>query len=245
MSQDKPLGEKKVLITGGGSGIGQAIALGLARLGCQIVIAGRNEQKLKDVAAQAADNIHVVSADVSQRDAVRELISKATETLGQIDILVNAAGINVAQRMMHNLDPADWDKMMEINASGAFHCIQETLPQMRERNDGVIINISSVSGIRAAPLGGVAYNASKFAMTALGISAGEEEKGNGVRVTNIYPGEVDTPILANRPAPVSDEHREKILQPEDVASAVLMVLSLPARARVPELSIIPTQQSFV
>jgi len=245
MQQEKTLSEKKVLITGGGSGIGQAIALGLAKLGTRVIIVGRNAEKLQNVAEQAPEQISVLSADVSQRDAVKQMIQTATEQLGQIDVLVNAAGINVAQRMMHNLDPADWDKMMDINASGAFHCIQEALPQMRERNDGVIINISSVSGIRAAPLGGVGYNASKFAMTALGISAGEEEKVNGIRVTNIYPGEVDTPILANRPAPVSDEHRQKILQPEDVAAAVLMVLNLPGRARVPELSIIPTQQSFV
>jgi len=119
------------------------------------------------------------------------------------------------------------------------------LPGMRERQDGLIINISSTSGLRSAPLGGVGYNASKFAMSALGTAVGEEERGNGIRVTNIYPGEVETPILLNRPTPVSDEHRARILQPEDVAAAVLMVLQLPRRARVADLTILPTTQSFV
>ena len=117
--------------------------------------------------------------------------------------------------------------------------------QMRKQGGGTIVNISSVAGKRAIPLGGVAYNASKFAMTALGTTVGEEEKEHGIRVTNIYPGEVETPILDARPVPVSVEHRAKILQPEDVASAVLLACTLPARARIPELVIVPTTQSFV
>ena len=116
---------------------------------------------------------------------------------------------------------------------------------MREQKRGTIINIASVAGRRAIPLGGVAYNASKFAMTALGSTVGEEEKGNGIRVTNIHPGEVETPILDARPVPVSAEHRAKILQPDDLADAVLMVVKLPPRARVPELVIVPTTQTFV
>ena len=116
---------------------------------------------------------------------------------------------------------------------------------MRKQGGGTIVNISSVAGKRAIPLGGVAYNASKFAMTALGTTVGEEEKEHGIRVTNIYPGEVETPILDARPVPVSVEHRAKILQPEDVASAVLLACTLPARARIPELVIVPTTQSFV
>ena len=135
--------------------------------------------------------------------------------------------------------------MLDINVSGAFHCSQVVLPQMRGRRDGIIINISSIAGLRSAPLGGVGYNASKFAMTALGIACGDEERVNGIRVTNIYPGEVETPILEHRPTPVTDEHRARILQPEDVAAAVLMVVQLPARARVSELTIIPTSQSFI
>src|SRR4029079_8241492 len=105
--------------------------------------------------------------------------------------------------------------------------IHAVLPQMRARQDGVIVNISSVAGKRANPLGGAAYSAAEFGMSSLGLSLGVEEKDNNVRVTNIYPGEVDTPILDNRPQPVTAEHRARILQAEDVAAAVLRVCTLP------------------
>ncbi len=91
------------------------------------------------------------------------------------------------------------------------------LPGMRERKSGTIVNISSIAGKRAIALGGIAYSASKFAMTALGTCVANEVAEDGVRVTNVYPGEVNTPILANRPTPVSEEHKQRILQPDDVA----------------------------
>ena len=119
------------------------------------------------------------------------------------------------------------------------------LPQMRERRDGLVINISSISGKRAWDLGGVAYCASKFAMAALGTAVGNEDGPNGVRVTNVYPGEVDTPILEQRPNPVSDEHRAGILQPEDMVGVLVAVACLPARAHVPELIVKPTNATFV
>lgn len=239
------LADQKIVITGGGSGIGAGIARSLAAAGATVVIAGRDLEKLKDVAASHPDRLIPISADVANRESVAQLFVQAVEKLGRIDVLVNAAGINVPQRMMHNLDPADWDRMMDINATGVFNCMRAALPAMRERKSGTIINISSVAGVRAAALGGVGYNASKFAATGLGISAGDEEKANGIRVTNIYPGEVDTPILKQRPTAVTEEHRARMLLPEDVAAAVKMVIELPPRARIPELTIIPLYQSFV
>lgn len=239
------LKDKTVVITGGGSGIGAAIAIELAQQGTRVVIAGRNLEKLQAVCKLHPEYISAIATDVSDRKAATQLIDDATKKLGQIDVLINSAGTNVPNRMMHNLDPADWDKMMQVNVTGAFNCIKDVLPQMRQRRDGVIINISSISGLRAAALGGVGYNASKYAITGLGMSVGDEVREEGIRVTNIYPGEVDTPILVQRPKPVSDEHRAKILKPEDVAATVMMVLNLPPRARVPELTIMPTVQSFV
>ena len=118
------------------------------------------------------------------------------------------------------------------------------LPQMRARREGMIINISSVVGRRANPLGGAGYNAAKFGMSALGLTLSVEEKDAGIRVTNIYPGEVDTPLLDHRPQQVTAEHRAKVLQPEDVAAAVLFVCTLPPRAHVPELVIKPTTQMY-
>jgi NADP-dependent 3-hydroxy acid dehydrogenase YdfG len=235
---------KTALVTGGGSGIGAEIARTLAANGCRVAITGRRESRLQEVVASSKNEILIRVCDVANRDDVSALFSWVREELGAVDILVNSAGINIARRSMADLDPADWDKLLQINATGAYNCIREVLPQMREKQDGIIVNISSVAGIRAGLLGGVAYNASKFAMSALSLTVGEEESKNGIRLTSIYPGEVETPILDERPVPVSAEHRARILQPEDLAAAALMVVSLPPRARVPELVMIPTTQSF-
>lgn len=236
---------RTALITGGGSGIGAAIALAFSTAGARVIITGRRADRLQQVVeADPSGRITAIVADVADRDSVAALWEQTAATSPQIDILVNSAGINVPNRAMSDLTPEDWDRVLAINATGTFNCIREVLPGMRERRDGVIINITSVAGMRTGLLGGVAYNASKFAASALGRSVGEEERENGIRVTTVYPGEVETPILDDRPVPVSAEHRARILQPEDVAAAALMVACLPPRARVPELVITPTTQSF-
>lgn len=234
---------KSAVVTGGGSGIGQAIAWGLAAAGCRVIVAGRGAETLQETAAKNS-LISTCQTDVGDRAQVAELFREAGVRLGQIHILVNSAGINVPKRMIHELSPEDWDRMFAINVTGAFNCMREVLPQMRERRDGLIINISSTSGKRASLLGGVGYNASKFAMTALGTSVSLEDGRNGVRVTTICPGEVETPILKNRPTPPTAEHRARMLQPEDVAAAVVMVACLPPRANVAELIIKPTTQDY-
>lgn len=240
------LSGKTALVTGGGTGIGAGCALALAAAGCRVAISGRREEKLKEVVAKCSLEPPIVfrAGDVSAREEAHALIEWATATLGKIDILLNCAGINIARRQMAVLDPADWDKLMQVNATGAFNTIHAVLPQMRSRKDGLIINVSSIAGLRASLLGGVAYSASKFAMTALGTCVGLEERNNGIRVTNVYPGEVETPILDARPVPVSAEHRARILQPEDIASLVVAIAHLPPRAHVPDIVIKPTTQEF-
>ncbi len=241
-----PVSEKRVLIVGGGTGVGRATALAFAEAGATVAIAGRREEKLREVAKTFTGNpaIQLRRCDTSDRDDARALVEWATAEMGGVDILVQSAGINIRRRMMSDIDPDDWDRVLRVNATGAFNTIHAVLPQMRERGRGDIINISSVAGKRAVLLGGVAYNASKFAMSALGTSVGLEAGKDGVRVTNIYPGEINTPILDERPNPVSDEHRARILQPEDVAAAVLLAASLPPEAHIPELVIKPTIQEF-
>src|SRR5262245_4925775 len=191
------LKNKRALITGGGSGIGRGIALAFAREGCRVAVAGRREDALRQTATLWKGEPAMLwrPADVADRSSVADLFSWAARELGPIDILVNAAGINIQRRSMAALDPADWDALLAVNATGAYNCLHAVLPGMRERRDGLIINISSTAGKRAALLGGVAYNASKFAMTALGTTVALEEGKNGIRVTNVYPGEVNTPIL--------------------------------------------------
>ena len=183
--------------------------------------------------------------DVGDRQSVASLFACANEQLGQIDILVNSAGVNIRTRSMAQMSPEQWDQVLAINATGAYNCMYAVLPQMRARRDGLIINISSVAGKRALTLGGIAYCASKFAMTALGTAVANEEAPNGIRVTNIYPGEVNTPILENRPEPVSDERKAAMLQPEDVGALAVTIACLPPRAHVAELIIKPTLQQYV
>ena len=240
------LANKTALVTGGGSGIGAGCAIALAREGCQVAIAGRQAEKLAQAARRfdGTPAIKTHPVDVADRQSVAALFRWAERELGRIDILVNCAGVNTLKRSIHELAPEEWDRLMAINATGAYNCIREVLPQMKERRDGLIVNINSTSGIRAGLLGGVAYSASKFAMAALGITVAQEVREIGIRVTNIYPGEVDTPILELRPVPVTAEHRARILQPEDVAAALVMIAALPPRANVSEIVIKPTIQAF-
>jgi NAD(P)-dependent dehydrogenase (short-subunit alcohol dehydrogenase family) len=237
---------KTALVTGGGTGIGLGIAVALAKAGCQVAIAGRRTDVLDAaIAANKTDPAMIGrQVDVADRANVGELFRWAEKTLGRIDILVNSAGVNIRRRTMTDMPPEEWDRVMAINATGVYNCMREALPAMAERRDGLIVTISSISGLRASMLGGTAYSASKFAASALCTAVALEYGKHGVRVTNIAPGEVDTPILEHRPSPVSDEHRSRILQPEDVGAAVVMIATLPARAHIPELIIKPTWQDF-
>lgn len=241
---------KVAWVTGGGSGIGASTAKVLAEHGYRVAISGRSEEKLQQVISTVSGNgksatVMSVPLDVTDRAAVVLAHQKIVDAWGPVTLLINAAGVNVPRRSMAEMVPEEWDQLLQINATGAFNCLYQVVPGMRRVGDGLIINISSTAGLRASPLGGIAYNASKFAMSALGIGVAEEERVNGIRVTNIHPGEVDTPIMKNRPKPVSSEHRATMLQAEDVAAAVLFVCQLPPRAHVWELVLKPTAQSFV
>ena len=238
---------KAALVTGGGSGIGLAVARLLLQEGARVFITGRDEAKLRRAADAlgGGDRLAIAAADVADGGQVQGLVRLVNQRFGGVDLLVNNAGLNIKERSVRQLTPDAWRLLLRANLDGAFYCIHAVLPYMLQRRDGVIVNISSTAGKRASPLGGAAYAASKFGMSALGLCLAAEEKDSGVRVSNIYPGEVDTPILAERPQPVSDEHRRQILQPEDVAAAVLFVATLPPRVSVPELVIKPTSQVYV
>lgn len=236
-----------VVITGGGTGIGAGIARGLALAGCRVMVGGRREEPLRQLAesVKSAHPIQFHQLDVADDDSIAAFFTAATQLGGAPDILVNSAGINIAKRSMAEMDPKDWDLVMRVNATGAYRCMLAVLPAMRARRDGLVINISSISGKRAIQLGGVVYCASKFAMTALGTTVANEVRMEGVRITNVYPGEVNTPILDKRPVPVSDDHKAAILQPEDIAAMVTAICHLPPRAHVPEIVIKPTIQEWV
>jgi NADP-dependent 3-hydroxy acid dehydrogenase YdfG len=239
---------KIVLVTGGGSGIGAASAKLLMQEGARVAIAGRNQAKLDEVAEQLGHPVDLipVTADVSHQRQVVMLVANVTQKLGgPVDILVNNAGTNLKERAFRELTPEAWDRLIRTNLDGAFYCIHAVMPSMIARQDGIIINVVSIAGKRATPLGGVAYAASKFGMAALGLGVGAEEKDSGLRVCNIYPGEVDTPILQFRPTPVTQEHLQRMLQPEDVAEVVRFVAIQPKHVSIPELVIKPAAQMYV
>jgi NADP-dependent 3-hydroxy acid dehydrogenase YdfG len=238
------LAEKTVLVAGGGSGIGLGIARALAGEGCRVVISGRNPQKL-EVAARCPGQSPLwhYPCDVASRDDVHRLIDWMIRELGRIEILVYSAGINVTRRRMDELDPGDWDRILAVNCTGLFNVLRAVLPDMRRRRDGLIIHISSIAGRRASTLAGPAYCAAKFGATALAAAVGLEERANGIRIINIYPGEADTPLLGQRPEPVPDERRQRMLHPEDIAACVVTIAKLPPHVMVPELVITPLYQS--
>lgn len=238
---------KTALITGGGSGIGLAVARTFLAEGARVAITGRDAGKLRRAADSLGGGDRLVHhpADVADPEQVRRLVDGVTKELKEIGILVHCAGLNVKQRAFCELTPESWRMQVQANLDGAFFCMHAVLPQMLQRRDGVIIAINSVAGLRASPLGGPAYSAGKFGLHSLALCLAEEVRDSGVRVSSIYPGEVDTPILEQRPKPVSDEQRRRILQPEDVAAAVLFVATLPPRASIPELVIKPTAQTYL
>lgn len=235
------LQNKVVLVVGGGSGIGLSIGTAFAREGSRVVLAARTAaaleaaKKLPGVGA----TLRTKTCDAANRAQVAELVAWTTAEVGPIDILVYSAGVNVAKRTFADLAPEDFDRVTAINATGAFNCMHAVLPAMRARKSGLILNVVSIAGLRLLQLAGLPYTAAKFAQAAIGSYANLEGLPDGVRVTNLYPGETETPILEKRPVPPSAEQRARMLQPEDVAEMAIAVAKLPARATVPEIVITP------
>jgi NADP-dependent 3-hydroxy acid dehydrogenase YdfG len=210
-----------------------------------VALFGRRMEKLEEAAAGLPQaQVLLISGDVADRQGVNQAVQEVIAHFGPVDIVVNNAGTNTNPRSVADVDPNDWDRTVAINLTGAFNVIRAVLPGMRERRDGLIINISSIAGLRASKLSGAAYSASKHGMVALTHSLNEEEMDYNIRACVICPGEVNTPIIDLRPEPVSQERRAEMLQPEDVSAAALFVAGLPARVCIPELIIKPTNQIY-
>ncbi|MBI3373244.1 MAG: SDR family oxidoreductase [Betaproteobacteria bacterium] len=247
-----PSGELKgrvAWVTGGGSGIGLAGSIEMAKAGAQVVISGRSAQTLKTGAAEATAagvSVETVPLDVADRNAVERVAKDIVARHQRIDILVNSAGTNIAggKRNFRTMSLDGWDEVVAINLSGLFYCCFAVVPAMRAQKGGLIINVSSWAGRYGTPLTGPAYNATKRAVVALSESINMEECVHGIRATSVLPGEVATPILERRPVPPSQEERERMLQAEDLGATILYLATLPARACVNELIISPTWNRF-
>src|SRR4051794_25076634 len=162
------LQDKVVLVTGGGSGIGLAVAGAFLQEGARVAITGRDAGKLRRAADSlaAGDRLLTHAADVGDPAAVDGLVKAVLGRFGVLDVLVNNAGVNLKERTFRELTPESWQQVLRANLDGAFYCIHAVLPHVLARR-GQIINISSVAGKRAGPLGGAAYVASKFGLTGL------------------------------------------------------------------------------
>ena len=242
---------KVALVTGGGTGIGRAIALALAKEGCRVVVTGRRLEPLQQTCAVASDSgypgaISAVQGDITDKDQtplIETVLAGGPE--GRLDILANSAGMNIPERSLEAMTVEGWTHTIDVNLHGTFHLVHAVLPLMRKqgkasegqlKDGGLIVNITSIAGKNTiSTLAGSAYCASKFAMNSLGDAINLEEHEHGIRCTNIMPGEVVTEILDKRANPPTQARRALMLQPEDIAAAVLMVATLPPRAHVTQL----------
>jgi NADP-dependent 3-hydroxy acid dehydrogenase YdfG len=237
--------DKVVIVTGAGTGIGKQVAYDFVEAGAKVAFVGRRLEKLQEATQDLPEKqIILCACDVSQRDVVNSTVQQVISHFGTVDILVNSAGINTNLRTTGNILPDDWDHVLSVNLTGTFNIIRAILPTMREQQDGIIINIASLAGLRASELGGAAYSASKHGMVSLTNSINQEEWENGIRATAICPGEVNTPLLDKRPEPVSAERKAQMVPTEDISSSVFFVAKLSRYTSVPLVVIKPTYQKY-
>jgi NADP-dependent 3-hydroxy acid dehydrogenase YdfG len=237
------LAGKVAIVTGAGSGIGQAAAAALARAGANVTVVARSAEALARTVAEIEATGQQALAqplDVSDWEAVEAAVAATVARFGRVDILVNNAGTNTPRRTLLEASLEDWRRVVDVNLTGAYLCVRAVLPVMRQQGEGTIINIASVAGKTATLLGGAAYSASKAAVLSLTQTINSEYRRHNIRATAISPGEVATPILDRRTVPPTAEERARMLQPEDLAAAIVFVASLPQRACIDDLLIRPT-----
>jgi NAD(P)-dependent dehydrogenase (short-subunit alcohol dehydrogenase family) len=230
---------KTAIITGATKGIGRAIAKALVRAEVNVSICGRSEDDLHDAVsdlnqigkAQATGTI----CDVRNYDEVTALFDHTVQTFGGVDILVNNAGIGIFTTV-EEMTPEDFRAVLETNVFGVFYCCHQAIPLMKQRGGGYIINISSLAGANPHPQM-AAYNASKFGLNGFSEALMQEIRHDGIKVTYIMPGSVNTEFGGDEP----DENKSWQLQPQDIALAVIDLLHHPGRSLASRVEMRPSK----
>jgi 3-oxoacyl-[acyl-carrier protein] reductase len=235
----RPLAGQVAVVTGAGRGIGAAIAKELSGLGATAVLCGRARNALDAVAqaiTEAGGKAEVVACDVTSLSSVEAAAGKVEGSFGRVDILVNNAGVRGVQSPLHELPAESWEQVMNTNLRGVYYAVRAFAPMMIRARSGHIINISSLAG-KNALANGAAYAASKWGLNGLSYSLAEELRGYNIRVAVICPGSTNTEL-----SPHAGKDPRKMLQPEDVAHAVAMLVTQSAQSFVSEILLRPTQK---
>jgi 3-oxoacyl-[acyl-carrier protein] reductase len=227
------------VITGAGRGIGAAIAQQLSNLGATAVLCGRTRPALDSVAqaiAQAGGKAEAVPCDLTSLQSVEAAARHVEASFGRMDILVNNAGIGGFGGPLHQLPPDSWDQILNTNLRGVYYTTRAFAPLMMRARSGHIVNISSLAGKNALP-NGAAYAASKWGLNGLSYSLAEELRDHNIRVAVICPGSTNTDL-----SPHAGKDPAKMLQPEDVAHTVAMLVTQSPQSFVSEILLRPTQK---
>jgi clavulanate-9-aldehyde reducatase len=242
---------RMALITGGSSGIGEALALSMAAEGASVALGARRRDRLEEIASRiVADGGTAVAieADVSDEKQAKRLVETAHSELGGLDCLVNNAGVMLLGPLQ-GADPGEWRTMIEVNCLGLLYCTHYALPLIRDGGGGDIVNVASVAG-RVASLGSGVYNMTKWGVVGFSESLRQEGTHIGVRVTCVEPGFVDTELQGHNTNPLVVEQIEKmrdsmgkVLEADDIARAVVFAVSQPRHVTVNELLVRPTGQT--
>lgn len=236
--------ERRALITGASSGIGKATALAFAQAGIHVGLLSRSQEKLEAVvqeAAKAGVTAKAYPIDLAEIDQVKAKMQEIAADFGPIDILVNNAGMGYTKNILET-PLSDWQKVIDLNLTSVFQCIQGILPQMRDRQKGTIINVISIAGQQVFP-GWGPYCVSKFGLMALSKTLAAEERVHGIRVSAICPGSVNTPLWDTETVD-ADFDRKAMLTPEIVAHSILVTTLLPQQAVIEELTLMPSGGKF-
>ncbi len=241
------LQNRVVWITGAGTGIGRAMAHAFAAQGARIALTGRRADALAAVETALRESgaaVMTAQADVTGPAQVTAAHAAIAAAWGEVDILVNNAGGNAKNRHWRNLSAADMAAIVDVNLKGPFLCTLAVLPAMRARRDGLLIHVASLAGTAIFPVTGATYTAAKHGVRAMSQTLNAEEGIHGIRSVCINPGEVETDILNSRPNPPSAADRALMVQPEDIAAAAVFAATLPARACIADMTMVPTDNQF-